>query len=599
MNCSPRTAQIKSQARSPNVFTPKIGTTKELIDKTSMQAVFRYNSLFKRQVTHKKAPSSPKTQKTAKQLTINPNVGGRIPSTTPKHSKSIDRTKTPVAGNKPTVFTKQPLSCKNKQMQGDPFFVSTRLRKPETPTPKGHPASPQLGINKKVQNYVSTKNKENGEKENVNRLEFFKSALAEKQARAKKTLEVVEAIDTDELRALDVDAVIAQYTKLLALYCYLGNQDDCYVVIKQYTEAVQQDSFLAFERLFNDSPMARELLLAIKYELLTVLALFYFLIERGNADQFNDVLEILATNGYCLLSLLRSALEFTMQNKAAKKIDEFLKASQTSTLFSKHKNYALTIKKNNAVLRTELDRLIKAVPSSACKSTLGKLPLLSLSEAIHLSFESFYGLLSRKGVISVVDQELPADGSGVTGEDDMPNFIIQPLEASYALPAKASQHEYTLVLDLDETLVHYDEVGGQFFLRPFAQEFLVQTAELFEVVIFTAAVKEYADWILDRLDTSKCISHRLYRCSTSQQNGVYIKDLQKLGRELSKALIVDNSPENFQLQPENGIYIKTWYDDASDTALEELLKVLRFVAEQRGKDVRESLKALREKSLKK
>lgn len=581
---------MKAQRR-PDVFSPKIGTTKELIDKTSMQAVFRYHSLFKRQANHKKAPSSPKTQKTAKQLTINPNVGARIPSTTPKASKSIDRTKTPVAGNKPPTFAKQTLSCKNKQMQGDPFFVSTRLRKPETPTPKANIGTPQLGMNKRVQNYVSSKNKENNEKENCSRLEFFKSALAEKQARAKKALEIVEAMDMDALKALDVDSVIAQYTKLLALYCYLGNTDDCYIVIKQYTEAVQQDSFLAFERLFNDSPVAREILLSIKYELLTVLALFYFLIEKGSADQFNDVLETLATNGYCLLSLLRSALEFTLQVKAAKKIDDFLKASQTSTLFSKHKNFALTIKKNNATLRTELDKLIKSVPSTSCKATLGKLPLLSLSEAIHVSFESFYGLLSRKGVISVVDQEVP--------EEEMPNFIIQPIEANYALPSKSSKHEYTLVLDLDETLVHYDEVGGQFFLRPFAQEFINATSELFEVVIFTAAVKEYADWILDRLDANKCISHRLYRCSTSQQNGVYIKDLQKLGRELSKVLIVDNSPENFQLQPENGIYIKTWYDDASDKALEELLKVLKFVSEQRGKDVRESLKTLRDKSLKK
>lgn len=83
--------------------------------------------------------------------------------------------------------------------------------------------------------------------------------------------------------------------------------------------------------------------------------------------------------------------------------------------------------------------------------------------------------------------------------------------------------------------------------------------EYFELVIFTAAVKDYADWILDRLDPKKLISHRLYRCSTTQQNGVYLKDLSKLGRDLAKTLIVDNNPSNFLLQPENGIYIKSWY----------------------------------------
>ena len=79
MNASPRTATLKMQPRRPEPFSPKIGTTKELIDKTSAQAVFRYHSLFKRQTAHKKAPSSPKAQKTAKQLTINP-YGLFVPS---------------------------------------------------------------------------------------------------------------------------------------------------------------------------------------------------------------------------------------------------------------------------------------------------------------------------------------------------------------------------------------------------------------------------------------------------------------------------------------------------------------------------------------
>ena len=69
----------------------------------------------------------------------------------------------------------------------------------------------------------------------------------------------------------------------------------------------------------------------------------------------------------------------------------------------------------------------------------------------------------------------------------------------------------------------------------------------FEIVIFTAAVKDYADWILDRLDSNKLISHRLYRCSTTEQNGVFLKDLSKLGRDLSRTLIIDNNPANFLL----------------------------------------------------
>ena len=88
--------------------------------------------------------------------------------------------------------------------------------------------------------------------------------------------------------------------------------------------------------------------------------------------------------------------------------------------------------------------------------------------------------------------------------------------------------EYTLVLDLDETLIHYNEAviqsarsrsscvveddgGGFFRIRPFAREFLNTMAEYYEVVIFTCGTQDYADWVLDNLDTDKKIDFRLYR----------------------------------------------------------------------------------------
>ena len=53
---------------------------------------------------------------------------------------------------------------------------------------------------------------------------------------------------------------------------------------------------------------------------------------------------------------------------------------------------------------------------------------------------------------------------------------------------------YTLILDLDETLLHFqsqDEIGeGQqekFLIRPFAYEFLEEMAQYYEIIIFTAA----------------------------------------------------------------------------------------------------------------
>lgn len=56
---------------------------------------------------------------------------------------------------------------------------------------------------------------------------------------------------------------------------------------------------------------------------------------------------------------------------------------------------------------------------------------------------------------------------------------------------------------------------------------------------------------------------------------VFVKDLSRIGRDLSKTIIVDNVAENFQLQPDNGIFIKSWFDDVHDTALSELAPLLK------------------------
>ena len=53
------------------------------------------------------------------------------------------------------------------------------------------------------------------------------------------------------------------------------------------------------------------------------------------------------------------------------------------------------------------------------------------------------------------------------------------------------------------------------------------------------------------------------------------QDLSRLGRDLAKMIIVDNLAENFKLQPDNGIFIKAWYDDPEDTALLELSPLLK------------------------
>ena len=108
--------------------------------------------------------------------------------------------------------------------------------------------------------------------------------------------------------------------------------------------------------------------------------------------------------------------------------------------------------------------------------------------------------------------------------------------------------EYTLVLDLDETLVHYFMVKpteGTYAVRPGCEKFLTEMGKMYEIVIFTAAMSDYADWVINDLDEEGCIKHRLYRQHLVLFKNKLIKDLSKLGRDLSKVIIVDNLPDNF------------------------------------------------------
>ena len=152
------------------------------------------------------------------------------------------------------------------------------------------------------------------------------------------------------------------------------------------------------------------------------------------------------------------------------------------------------------------------------------------------------------------------------------------------------QRKFTLVLDLDETLVHFNQRKRTYAPRPYCLRFLSEMQKHFELVVFTAGLKDYADWILNDLDKQGNIKFRLYRDSCRFRQGAYIKDLSLLGRDMAKTIIVDNIMDNYQLQPENGINILSWFDNPNDKELLTLEPILRSFVINDVLDVREMIK---------
>lgn len=78
-------------------------------------------------------------------------------------------------------------------------------------------------------------------------------------------------------------------------------------------------------------------------------------------------------------------------------------------------------------------------------------------------------------------------------------------------------------------------------LRPGAKEFIEELSIFYDVVLWTASLKEYAMPVMDFVDPEKKVMERLFRESCTIIKGGLTKDLNILGRDLKDIIIVDVS----------------------------------------------------------
>ncbi|GAA5841494.1 hypothetical protein JCM3766R1_003968 [Sporobolomyces carnicolor] len=207
---------------------------------------------------------------------------------------------------------------------------------------------------------------------------------------------------------------------------------------------------------------------------------------------------------------------------------------------------------------------------------------------------------------------------------DSPPPSVPPSPGSTNAPTFASQQEQavprpirapprmtpkTLVLDLDETLIHSTSrptsgVGSRgrrsapkglkttmvevvldgrstmytVYKRPWVDFFLRKVSSWYTVIIFTASLPEYADPVIDWLDGGDgrggLIGGRLFRSHCLAKNGTYVKDLSVVDPDLAKVCLVDNSPVSYAINQANGIPIEGWINDPHDECLLDLLPML-------------------------
>ncbi|KAI9771376.1 MAG: Nuclear envelope morphology protein 1 [Geoglossum simile] len=206
-----------------------------------------------------------------------------------------------------------------------------------------------------------------------------------------------------------------------------------------------------------------------------------------------------------------------------------------------------------------------------------------------------------------------------------PRPLIPRLQPSYTYPDPTAFRvgQKTLILDLDETLIHSLAKGGRMgtghmvevklntpvgigggavigpqhpilyyvHKRPHCDDFLRKVCKWYNLVVFTASVQEYADPVIDWLEQDrKFFRGRYYRQHCTYRNGAYIKDISSIEPDLSKVMIVDNSPMSYIFHEDNAIPIEGWINDPTDNDLLHLIPLLEAL--QYATDVR-ALLALR------
>ena len=187
------------------------------------------------------------------------------------------------------------------------------------------------------------------------------------------------------------------------------------------------------------------------------------------------------------------------------------------------------------------------------------------------------------------------------------NIIENKIE-KYLLPKIKSNYKYSLVLDLDETLIcikrdnNNNKIKHNKFnnlmtliLRPGLLDFLHKMKKLYELILFSLGTSEYVSPIIKNIEKKeKFFEHILYREHvTYDDNGNFFKNLNLLNRDVKNILIVDDNSKNFKYHKSNGICIKPFYGDLNNDKitlkiLGNILFKIRYDADLTG-DIRISL----------
>ena len=388
---------------------------------------------------------------------------------------------------------------------------------------------------------------------------------------------------------------------LISVKTNINTPNECFELLNSYQ---QSSLYNNFDNYFKEISSKEIIHISILYIIYDVIICYNFSFDYSFFSTCYQYLESILEINYksylllCQLILLKiylneknniwvNKLRNMLKNKLKhielnnKDYIDFLMEQNKINYKNPNLNILLEIKYNSHIINKYLQLFLNSI-NSENKFKNDFCLLFDIINSNNLSEDKLLYFFKSK-IIRIINQNASVAGMKQNSFEKILNENnIQVPYLKYPCPKN-----FSLVLDLDETLISFrqnpnEENKGTIRFRPFLDSFLKKVKEKYELIVFTSGTKDYADPLVDAIEQErKYFDARLYRQHTIAYGKDIVKDISKIGRDLSKIIIVENIPQNYRLQKENGILIKSFYgEDIYDNALVLLGDILIKIANE-------------------
>ena len=390
-----------------------------------------------------------------------------------------------------------------------------------------------------------------------------------------------------------------------------------------YNESIKlkKNNYISFFKIFHFYQISKSLNLIFikenyysniieklfKLQFISILLDEIFLLENKNAREkdimiIKDCLIINHQNFLIFSLILIEVLQYhNMTNLYQNKINKIIYEKLMD-----HKLYSTTNILNIKDLSTKIEQYNNDIGNKIKiiikEKNMGKFNLVDIYNKIN-EIDLNNAIKYSLNTLGLNDKEILEIKSSLNESNE--NKIIKSVTVPFLSPFNKEKYILSVILDLDGTLIYSEDEedsnneeeeseeeneikNNNIIFRPGLYELLDNLIKLkCELIIFTSSTQLRADEIINKIENNKkYFNKRLYRENCTLIGVAYVKDLSKLGRDLTKTIIVDNDLGCFYLQQENGILIKTFLGNKDDKYLLKLNQILNKVIKSSFNDIR-------------